>query len=612
MGLTLHWHVSARRPTLGSMTSRFSLAIAFLYVALTAAGCGSQPPVVTTKPAVSGVKPPPGAGIVAPSNSPATTIKFTDVTESAGIDFTYKNDNQKLNRAIMESVGSGQGMFDFDRDGLLDLLHVGGGLYRGPRNQEMGGYPSVLYRNRGNWKFENVSQASGGWEGDRFKHGCTAADYDNDGFRDMLICGYGGVQLWRNMGDGTFEEGHAAALLRDKLWSTTGAFGDFDQDGYLDLYVAHYVDWSFENNPDCRIKGPQNLRDTCPPKQFKGLPDTLYMSNGDGTFRDASAPAGLKPDGKGLAALTGDFDLDGDQDIYVCNDTTENFLFLNDGSGKFEEDAELRGCATDNKGIPNGSMGIDMADYNLDGLPDIGVANYEREAFALYENDGRGFFRHVSEPLGITAIGGLYVGFGTTFVDLDRDGFEDLVVNNGHVQFHPLEAPIRQQPFILMNQRGTSFDRIHLEDDSYMDSPHVGRGLAIGDLDNDGDYDFGFTNNDEPAALLRNDSTDGNSWLRVRLIGGKSNRDAIGARVLLETLPEKSADTQGQKLSRFVKSGASYASHCDDRPLFGFPKGSRLKSLTVYWPSGQIQEIDAPLAGDDLTILEAATPARKP
>ncbi|MBC7854196.1 MAG: VCBS repeat-containing protein, partial [Pirellulaceae bacterium] len=384
------------------MTSRSSLATALFFAALTAAGCGPTPPTVTTKPALPGVSAPGVGASKSPASSPtATTIKFTDVTASAGIDFTYQNDNQKMNRAIVESVGSGQGMFDFDRDGLLDLLHVGGGLYRGPRNQEMGGHPSVLYRNRGNWKFENISLAAGGWKGDRFKHGCTAADYDNDGFQDVLICGYGGVQLWRNMGDGTFEEGHAAALLTDKLWSTSGAFADFDQDGFLDFYVAHYVDWSFENNPDCRIRGIKNLKDTCPPKQFKGLPDTLYMNNQDGTFRDVSASAGLKPDGKGLAVLSGDFDLDGDQDVYVCNDTTENFLFLNDGTGKFEEDAGLRGCATDNKGIPNGSMGIDMADYNLDGLPDIGVANYEREAFALYENDGRGFFRHVSEPLGI-------------------------------------------------------------------------------------------------------------------------------------------------------------------------------------------------------------------
>ena len=585
------------------MISRSSLATALFFAALTAAGCGPTQPVVTTKPTMSGV-PTPGPGVgKAPGPSPtATTIKFTDVTASAGIDFTYKNDNQKMNRAIVESVGSGQGMFDFDRDGLLDLLHVGGGLYRGPRNQEMGGHPSVLYRNRGNWKFENISQATGGWEGDRFKHGCTAADYDNDGFQDVLICGYGGLQLWRNMGDGTFQEGHAAAQLSDKLWSTSGAFGDFNQDGFLDLYVAHYVNWSFQNDPQCRVQTgfdtTKYLKETCAPKQFQGLPDTLYLSNGDGTFRDASASAGLKPDGKGLAVITGDLDLDGDQDIYVCNDTTENFLFLNDGTGKFEEDAALRGCATDQKGIPNGSMGIDLADYNHDGLPDICVANYERESFAVYENDGRGFFRHVSEPLGITAIGVVFVGFGTICVDLDRDGFEDIVVNNGHVLFHPQETPVRQVPLILMNRRSVSFDRIQLGDGSYLDSPHLGRGVAIGDLDNDGDYDFGFTNNDEPSALLRNDCTDGNSWLRVRLVGRASNRDGIGARLVLEI--------ENDKLMRFVKSGASYTSHCDGRPLFGFPKGTRLKSLTVHWPSGTIQAFDAIAAGDDLTILETA------
>lgn len=592
------------------MMSRSEFRGCLCYCLLVVGGCSGTPspnppsgPQTTVQPSAPGEV---GFG------KKETRIHFTDVTASAGIAFTYQNDNQKMNRTILESVGGGQGMFDFDRDGLLDLFHVGGGLYRGPENKELGGHPSVLYRNRGNWKFEAVSQPAGGLAGDLFKHGCTAADYDNDGFQDMLVCGYGGVQLWQNLGDGTFQEVHAAAQLLDKLWSTSGAFGDFNQDGFLDLYIAHYVDWSFANNPDCRGGGIKNLKETCPPKKFSGLPDVLYFNNGDGTFRDVSADAGLRRDGKGLAVLTGDFDLDGDQDIYVCNDTTENFLYLNDGTGKFEEDGALRGCATDQKGIPNGSMGIDLADYNLDGLPDIWVANYERESFALYENDGRGFFRHVSEPLGITAIGGVYVGFGTMFVDINRDGFEDLVVNNGHVQFHPQETSVRQVPLILMNRQGASFDRIELGDGSYLDSPHLGRGLAVGDLDNDGDYDFGFTNNDEPSTLLRNDSTDGNEWLRVRLIGRTSNRDSIGARLVLET--EVPKETQGRKetmnlkLMRFVKSGASYTSHCDDRPLFSFPKGSRLGSLTIHWPSGKIQTVPAPRAGLDLTILESALP----
>lgn len=576
------------------MRLRSQPIIALFAFLLLLPGCGPKPPSIPTNPTSPGAAP-----VTEPTVpvSPASTIKVTEVTASAGVEFTYQNDSQKLNRSILESVGGGQGMFDFDRDGLLDLLHVGGGLYRGPENKEMGGYPSALFRNRGNWKFENISQPAGGFEGDRFKHGCTAADYDNDGFQDLLICGYGGVQLWRNMGDGTFAEGHAAALLTDKLWSTCGTFGDFNQDGCLDLYVAHYVNWSFQNNPFCQASGTiSEKKETCPPKMFQGLSDTLYMSNGDGTFRDATSTAGLRPEGKGLAVLTGDFDLDGDQDLYVCNDTTENFLYLNDGTGKFEEDAALRGCATDNRGIPNGSMGIDLGDYNHDGLPDIWIANYERENFAMYANDGRGFFRHASDPLGITAIGGVFVGFGTMFVDLDRDGFEDLLVNNGHVQFHPHETPLHQLPLLLMNRKGTFFDRIRLGNDSYFDTPHLGRGLAVGDLDNDGDYDFGFTNNDEPSALLRNDSTDGNSWMRVRLVGRASNRDAIGTRLVL--------DTSIGKLMRFVKSGASYLSHCDDRPLFAFPKGTKLQSLTVHWPSGKVQSVATPQAGDEPTIAE--------
>ena len=235
------------------MNSRAALAIALLCAPLAIAGCGPKPAAVTATPKTPKVTTPlPGAGKAVVRSPQAATIKFTDVTASTGIDFTYKNDNQKMHRVIVESVGGGQGMFDFDRDGLLDLFHVGGGLYRGPEDRELGGHPSVLYRNRGNWKFDNVSQPVGGLAGDFFKHGCTAADYDNDGFQDVLVCGYGGVQLWRNMGDGTFEEAHAAAQFTDKLWSTCGAFGDFNQDGHLDLF---FVDGFCDVTVAARLEG---------------------------------------------------------------------------------------------------------------------------------------------------------------------------------------------------------------------------------------------------------------------------------------------------------------------------------------------------------------------
>lgn len=560
------------------------------------AGCGPKPPLDLKSPGPKVSAPDPKAGRVLPGSSASATIKFADITAASGIDFTYKNDSQKLRRAILESLGGGQGMFDYDGDGLLDLFHVGGGFYAGPDGHEFGGYPSVLYRNRGDWKFENISVAAGGFEGNRYKHGCSAADYDNDGFQDLLVCGYGGLQFWRNMGDGSFAEDHAAAGLLDKLWSSTGAWGDFNHDGFLDVYVVHYLNWSWENDPPCAAIHDATKRESCPPGLFQGLPDTLYISNGDGTFRDFSQEAGLRRDGKGLAAITCDIDLDGDQDIYVCNDTVENFLYLNDGTGKFVEDGSIRGCATDHKGNPNGSMGVDIGDYNHDGLPDIWVANYERESFALYQNEGGAFFRHSSEPLGITAIGGIYVGFGTMFADLNRDGFEDIVVNNGHVQFHPQESSVRQIPLLLINHGGKSFERIRLGEKAYLDTPHLGRGLAMGDLDNDGDQDLGFTNNDEPSALLRNDSTDGNSWLRVRLIGTASNRDGVGARLVLSM--------ENGELLRFAKNGTSYLSQSDSRPLWGFPKGCVPKLLTVYWPSGVVQSLEYPPVNEEVTFLE--------
>jgi hypothetical protein len=241
-------------------------------------------------------------------------------------------------------------------------------------------------------------------------------------------------------------------------------------------------------------------------------------------------------------------------------------------------------------------MGVDVGDYNHDGLPDLWVANYQHEPFALYRNEGGCLFTHVSQLTGITSVGGLYVGFGTTFADLNRDGWEDILVANGHVLFFPVEAPFRQQPLIQINEQGKFFRRQRLDNDPYFGKAHTGRGLMAGDLDDDGDMDFCFVNNGDPCGLLRNDSTDDGQWLRVRLVGTASNRGAIGATLTLHT-------DQGEML-RFVKGGSSYASHCDVRPLWGFPEGTKLKSLTVTWPSGTKQKVDVLAANQELTIVE--------
>ena len=533
-----------------------------------------------------------------------TTLRFTLMNGAAGIDHTYKNAAESNQRTILESVGGGGGFFDYDGDGRLDIVFAGGG-YFGPR-KTLPGHPTAVFRSQGEWKFENVSQVAGnGFASEHFSHGIFAADYDNDGFMDFLVTGFGGLQLWRNQGDGTFEEVHISAGLDDKLWSTGVAWGDLNADGYLDLYVAHYTDWSLNNNPYCPASVPGE-RETCPPRDFNSLPDTLYFSSGDGTFRDVSREAGLRLDprgpngpqelGKGLGVMINDFDLDGDQDIYVANDTVDNFLYLNDGQGKLSEDGVLRGVATDHLGLPNGSMGMDVGDYNHDGLPDLWVANYQHEAFALYRNEGSALFTHVSQLTGITAVGGLYVGFGTVFADLNRDCFEDIVVANGHVLFYPSDAPFRQEPLIHMNQQGKFFRRQRLDSDAYFGKGQTGRGLMAGDLDDDGDVDFCFVNNGDPCGLLRNDSTDDGDWLRVRLIGSASNRGGVGATLTLHT-------DQGDLL-RFVKGASSYVSHCDVRPMWGFPRGTKLLGLSITWPSGTRQKIENLAANQEFTVVE--------
>ena len=535
-------------------------------------------------------RPPAGSGA---TTSGGVLVQLTDATADSGVTWEYQNGKEAGVKSILESLGGGVGAIDYDRDGWLDLFYPGGGKYEG---QKILGLPSGLFRNLGGWKFTNVSAAAGGgFPSPKYSHGVFAADWDNDGFDDLLVTGYGGVQLWKNQGDGTLVEVAADAGLTDKLWSSAAGWGDVDNDGDLDLYVTHYVNWSFENHPRCAGPAPGSI-DICPPKVFEPLPDTLYINQGDGTFVDGSKAAGLRADGKGLGVVLGDIDGDGDLDIYVANDTTDNFLYLNDGHGVFQEVAAFAGVATDDRGTPNGSMGVDLGDYNNDGRFDIWVANFEVESFALYRNDGNAQFLHVSQATGVTALNGLFVGFGTGFVDIDADGDEDIVVTNGHVILFPRSAPILQPPLLLMNDNGQRFRRLEMKEPAYWNTPHAGRGLALADLDNDHDLDMAFANNHESAAVLRNDTPVAGRQLQVRLIGTRSNRSSIGASLELET--------SAGKRFRMVKGGGSYLSQPDLRTVFGVPEGAEAKKLTIRWPSGGVTEVEHPQIGAELVVVE--------
>jgi hypothetical protein len=515
-----------------------------------------------------------------PPVSQPTARDWFERAPASGLEFTYHNGEEAERFSILETVGGGVGLVDFDQDGRLDGILPGGGKFTG--ETELAGMATGLFRQLEAGAWSAVQGLALRDDSPAYSHGIAAADVNSDGFPDLLITGFGRLQLWMNQGDGTFLETAQAAGLTDSLWSTSAAWLDLNADGLLDLYVCHYLDWSLTNNPECRSpRGDQ--RDICTPHDFGPLPDMLYLNAGDGTFRDVSTDWGLRQDSKGLGVVAGDIDNDGDTDLYVGNDAGANFLYLNQGT-RFQEVGEASGTAFDDQGLLNGTMGVDLADFNRDGLFDLWAANYEHEPFGLYRNFGHGQFAHVSKATGVTALGGLYVGFGTLFGDFDHDGDEDLVVANGHVLLHPAIAPRRQRPLLLRNDGGRFTLLAEFAPESYFRQELEGRGLAAGDVDRDGDLDLVISHQNEPAALLQG-TIDDERWFQLRLIGITSNRDGIGARVALHT-------SQGD-LWRQVKGGGSYESQSSLVLHWGIPPNAELTSCTIHWPSGKTQSLPA-------------------
>jgi enediyne biosynthesis protein E4 len=543
--------------------------------------------------------PPPGSPEPGAEPAPDGPPYFEDVTAGSGMSMIYRNGDEAGQLTLLESLGGGVGLIDYDRDGLLDIFLTGGGYFDGPDRDQIKGHPCKLYRNLGDWKFEDVTAAVGldrlaGGQPWFYTHGVAVADYDNDGWPDLLVTGWGRLALFHNVPDGKggrrFEERAHEAGLTSSLWSTSAAWGDLNGDGWPDLYVTHYVDWSFQNHPPCPGYRPDKAVAVCSPKTFQPLADVLYLNNGDGTFRDASREAGLRPDGKGLGVLIADLDEDGKPDVYVANDTTANFLYLNRG-GRLEEVGLHRGVAYGGRGEPQGSMGVDAADYEGSGRFSLFVTNFQLEAHALYRNRGAGQFYHSSDAAGITAIGTTFVGFGTGFFDFDRDGAEDLLIVNGHITEHPAPpSEYKQRPVLFRNLRRESaplavvrFQDVSARGGPFFAVPRVGRGVAFGDLDNDGRTDVVISHTNEPAVLLRNVCDNGHHWLGVGLVG-KPNPDAVGAVLTLEV--------GGEKLVRQIKGGGSYLSAGDPRVLFGLGPAREVTRLTVRWPSGRTQTWD--------------------
>lgn len=496
---------------------------------------------------------------------------------------------------ILESLGSGCAATDIDQDGWPDALIAGGGDFEG---RVCVGKPVHVLRNR-QQDFDDVTDQAGIGTTRFYHHGICTADFDHDGFPDFLVTGYGGMQLFCNQGDGTFVESTAAPNLVPGGWSASAAWGDFNRDGHLDVYVTGYVDWSFENDPPC-FAADGTTRDNCSPKLFAAISDTLLISDGDGSFTEQTEAFKVRTDGKTLGVVAADLNADGFLDLYVGNDVMMNFLYRNEGGKSFTDWSMFSGAAGSRRGSPDASMGVDITDFNNDGRFDIWAANFEMESFALYQNLGKMQFRHVSDITGVSAIGGQYVGWGTAFSDLDLDGDNDTVVCNGNVVQHPKHSPTLQKMVLLENIDCQHFEDVTAQTGDALTTPQHGRGLAWTDWNRDGKIDLLITPTHTAARLLQNESHTTGTALTVRLIGINSPRQPIGTIVELVT----SSGVQTQQLI----GGGSYASTSLPEIHFGIPEGSQPKELRIKWPGhlANTSEQIVPLSTDDaaVTVIE--------
>lgn len=521
-------------------------------------------------------------------------IRFTDITAPAGITFRHLVVPEK--KYLPESMSGGVAAFDFDNDGWLDLYFLNSLSIE--LAHQGGQTRSALYRNNHDGTFRDVTDQAGlanvGWG-----MGVVAGDYNNDGWADLYVTCLGPNHLFKNNGDGTFTDVTASAGVREPRWSTGAAWVDYDRDGWLDLFVANYVDYDLTHLPEfgkgklCQFK---NVAVQCGPRGLRGAGDALFHNNGDGTFSDVSQRAGVAdPQGFfGMGVACSDFDGDGWPDLYVANDSTPNFLYHNNGDGTFAEIGFASGAALSQDGAEQGSMGVALGDYDHDGRFDVFVTNFADDYNTLYHNEGRNSFVDVSYRARLAQAGLPYVGWGTKFFDFDNDGWGDLFVANGHV--YPQVAPYQQPKLLYRNNRDGTFTELAAQGGPALTASSSARGVAFGDLDNDGDVDLVINALDGAPQLLRNDGGNAQNFVSLRLIGAKSNRDAIGARVRLVAGRTRQVEE--------VRSGGSYLSANDLRLHFGLGRQARVSLLEIRWPSGKVERLRNVRARRFLTIQE--------
>lgn len=531
------------------------------------------------------------AGIVKAQNSGP---RFTDITEKAGITFKHISTPEK--RYIVESMSGGVALLDYDIDGYLDIYFVNSLTVDLVKSN--GKTKSALYHNNGDGTFSDVSDKAG--VGNiRWGMGAAVGDYNNDGYDDIYVTCVGPNHLFKNNGNGTFTEVTESAGVGDQRWSAGASFVDYDADGKLDLFVTNYVAFDFNNLPEfgkgrlCQYKG---IPVQCGPRGLPGSGDTLYHNEGNGKFTDVTKKAGVSdPEGYyGMGVICSDFDDDGLIDIYVANDSTPNFFYHNNGDGSFKELGFASGTAVNENGSEQGSMGVTVADYDHDGKFDLFITNFDDDYNTLYHNDGRNSFTDVSHAARVAAVSLPYVGWGTKFFDYDNDGWVDIFVGNGHV--YPQIPSYRQRNFLHRNNRDGTFTELGEQLGPPFLEKRSARGVAFGDLDNDGDVDIVINNLDGAPQLLHNDGGNAGNAVLIKTVGVKSNRDGIGAKIKIVSGDLTQTDE--------VRSGDSYLSQSDLRLHFGLEKRTKIDLIEVRWPSGVVDKISDASVNKFLTIKE--------
>jgi enediyne biosynthesis protein E4 len=539
--------------------------------------------------------------------APAPNVQFTDVTAAIHLDFKHES-SATSNKYLIETMGGGVALLDYDNDGRLDVFFTNGARVDDPMPDGKAADKSDpkfwnrLYHQNADGTFTDVTEKAGltGMPQNHYDMGVAVGDYDNDGFEDIYVTGFGGNTLYHNNGNGTFTDVTKTAGVAGGEWSASAGFFDYDNDGKLDLFVTRYIDWTYKTNRYCGERKP-GYRAYCHPDNYDGVTDILYHNNGDGTFTDVSKKAGVaNPNGKGLGVSFADYDGDGFTDIFVANDSVQCFLYHNNGNGTFSEVGLLAGVGFNEDGKTFAGMGADFSDFNNDGFPDIVVTDLSNERYMVFRNNGDGSFRDATNLSGVGAATMAFSGWSTHLFDYDNDGWKDLFVAQAHVmdtiqQTSP-NLTYMQPPLLLRNESG-HFTRVIAGDAFQKD--WAGRGAAFGDIDNDGDIDVVVSNLGQNAYMLRNDGGSRQNWIGIDTVGKKSNRDGIGSRV-------KVISASGTTQYFTVNTAVGYLSASDKRLVVGLGADSTAKLVEIRWPSGVVQKFENVKSGERLKAVEPA------